>query len=164
MESYRKFLISYSQSSDWQVAVSLGLIILKYSNTFKYSNIFVNFLKYNIHSHIRGICLLRTIFIIIFVHQKKYLLHSAIKTSEKNRVEVTKREIDFFTNTYWPIIPKIKPFCKCRGFQGAPAISPKSPQHIFSSTVSCGLRRDGQSWEFLRILFPNFLLSPKKGK
>ena len=42
MESYKKVLISYPQSSDWYVAVTWDLIIFKYSNIFEYLYTFVN--------------------------------------------------------------------------------------------------------------------------
>ena len=93
MENYRKFQIFYAQSSDWQVAVTLGLSI--FSNIQIYSNIQVYIREYfirifffilftcvtqdvknNIHICICRICILKIIFIFIFVHQKNYLLHS----------------------------------------------------------------------------------------
>ena len=41
-------------------------------------------IKNNIHIRIRRICLLRIIFIFVFVHQKNYSLHSGFDASRKS--------------------------------------------------------------------------------
>ena len=87
--------IFYPHFSDWYVAVTWDLFIVKYSkifeylNIFKYSNIFMNisqitfllifmtqYVKKNIYICIHIICLLQIIFICVFVHQKNHSLHS----------------------------------------------------------------------------------------